>query len=321
MSSKFSDEDIKKIINMYLNENKNTVEISKIYKCSNTTIGRILRKNNINVRLIGNKRKQIQLTDREIDDICNRYINGETSVELGKIYKCSDVTIIRILRDRNIKIRKGVRRSIIKYHDYFEDINTPGKAYFLGLLISDGSVVKQKRKGRNDVISLSLDLNDKYIVELFAKELGADINSVKEYTNNGRSECYFRFSSQKMSDDLFKYGVVSNKSQATFLPILDKCLMPHLIRGIFDGDGTVYLYKEKYIRFGFYGSKEICEQINIFLNKAISSNINSVTLKSGCCLVAWQGINVARAFYDYIYQNSSEFFLKRKKNKFVENIK
>lgn len=320
MRSKFLKSDIEKIIDMYLNKNKNTVEIAKIYNCNNTTIGRILRKNNIDVKSVGNKRKQINLTSDEVNDICHRYINGETSIEIGFKYGCVDTTITRILRENNIKIRESKRRSIIKKHDYFEKIDTTSKAYFLGLLISDGCVVKQNRKGRSDVISLSLDLNDKYIVEKFAKELGADKSCVKEYKNNKRSECYFRFSSQKMSDDLSKYGVIYNKSSETFLPTLDDCLMPHLIRGIFDGDGTIYLYKNRYIRFGFYGSKEICEQLNEFMNKKLKSNINKVTSKTGCYLVAWQGLEISRKFYNYIYQDSLELFLKRKKNKFIENI-
>jgi hypothetical protein len=43
-----------------------------------------------------------------------------------------------------------------------------------------------------------------------------------------------------MAKDLEKYGVVPRKSYITYLPqSIDDKMMPHLIRGIFDGDGCI----------------------------------------------------------------------------------
>jgi len=42
-----------------------------------------------------------------------------------------------------------------------------------------------------------------------------------------------------MATDLEKFGVVPRKTLLTFLPSLSPELMPHLIRGIIDGDGSI----------------------------------------------------------------------------------
>lgn len=319
----FSKKDIDDIIDMYVNHNQNTVQIASVYKCNNTTIGKLLRRNGVDVKSIGNARKCKIFTEAESKDICEKYIEGYTSVELGKMYNCADSTITKLLRQNNIPVRRSVRRSIVKKHDYFKCIDTPNKAYFLGLLISDGSVVKQTRDNRTDVISLSLKLEDKYIVEKFALELGADKSSVKEYISKGRSECYFRFASQSMSDDLANYGIISNKTDYTYLPKIEDELIPHLIRGIFDGDGTAYVYKNgnyEYIRFGFYGSYELCKQINEILNNKIQINKNKITKKVGCYMISWQGNDAARKFCEYIYTNDDVVCLTRKRTKLENNI-
>lgn len=47
-----------------------------------------------------------KLTDQEKIDIVSRYLNGESSLKLGKEYKVSKQSILCILRVRNINIRK-----------------------------------------------------------------------------------------------------------------------------------------------------------------------------------------------------------------------
>lgn len=43
-----------------------------------------------------------------------------------------------------------------------------------------------------------------------------------------------------MAEALAKYGVVPRKSHITYLPLnIPKEMFSHLIRGIFDGDGSI----------------------------------------------------------------------------------
>lgn len=61
--------------------------------------------------------------------------------------------------------------------NYFDIINTPGKAYFLGLMFADGCICHTDKIGKfKNVLhtyrmSISLQERDKVILELFRKEL------------------------------------------------------------------------------------------------------------------------------------------------------
>ncbi|WP_421021935.1 hypothetical protein, partial [Klebsiella pneumoniae] len=81
-----------------------------------------------------------------------------------------------------------------------------------------------------------LKSEDKYILDKLNQELNG---TGKIYEPKKRNEASLAYSSKELFDDLGKYGIVPNKTFSAYVPAIDKELMPHLIRGIFDGDGTV----------------------------------------------------------------------------------
>lgn len=303
------------IIDMYVNKHMTTVEIANTIGCSSSGVERLLKKNSIKCDY---RKRMGYLSAEDVVNICDRYIAGETTVEIGKSMGLCDRTVAKVLKNNNIVLRKSARRSIIINHDYFRSIDTPQKAYFLGWMISDGSVVLQKtRPGRSRIISLELQSDDKHILEMFVSELGADPSVVKHFDK--RNHCYLRFASEEMADDLERYGVVPNKTWISYLPILNDDLMPHLLRGIFDGDGTVTIDK-KYgcPHFAFYGSEQICKDICDYLHEKIGLNKNKVS-KSTCYHVWWGGEAPSKNFSGYIYDNCGAFVLERKRQKFYNN--
>src|SRR5699024_7533211 len=86
---------------------------------------------------------------------------GETIKNIRVKYKCRSTTITNILTEAGIKISYGKTNRLAR-HDFFETINTEEKAYFLGLIIADGSVVTTS--GRSP--SIRLELIDQDILEL-----------------------------------------------------------------------------------------------------------------------------------------------------------
>lgn len=212
-------------------------------------------------------------------------------------------------------LRKAVRRSIVKNHRYFEVIDTPDKAYFLGWMISDGSVVRSKtRNGRSDVISIEIKSTDEYILHMFASYLDAKEGSVRKSEKRGHS--HFRFASNDMSNDLSKYGVVPNKTYSAYLPNIDDDLMSHLIRGYFDGNGTIVLDKNRnYGHVGIYGTEELCSQISKYMHDVIGINDNKVS-KTTCWHVWWGGRDNVKKIRDYLYKDCGDLYLTRKKKKF-----
>jgi hypothetical protein len=296
---------------MYCNQNLNTVQIAEIIGCNNSSVGKILKKNKIPRVHTPN---ELKLSDEQIRNICEKYNNGNTSKTIADEYGICDNSVTKILKANNVQIKPAKRYSKIHRHDYFKDIKTIDQAYFLGWMISDGAIIEAKtRSGRSKVISLEIHNNDRYILELFAKVLEADPSIIKCYSK--RNHVHLRFASDVMADDLSQYGVVPRKSHITYLPQLEENLMPHLLRGIFDGDGTITIDKAGCGHFAFYGSETICNQISDYLNTRLGLNRNKVS-KSTCYHVWYGGKKNVKTMMNFLYGDCGEYYLERKYLKF-----
>ncbi len=301
------------IIDMYCSQNLNTVEIARIIGCSDSSVGKILKKNNIPRTHTPN---EIRLTEEDIRNVCYRYSNNETTAEIAQTYNVCDTTIAKVLRQNGVQIRPAKRRSRIKNHSYFKTIDSVDKAYFLGWMISDGSVVECKtRTNRQKIISLEIHNKDRYILDLFADMINADKDTVKTFDK--RNHVHIRFASDEMAEDLSKYGVIPNKTQAAYLPEIREDLMHHLLRGIFDGDGTITIDKNNCGHFAFYGTQLICSQIAEHLHREIGFRINKVS-KSTCYHVWYGGRETIKTFAEYLYKDCDRFYLNRKYLKFLK---
>lgn len=303
-----------KIIEMYLN-GFNTVQIGKELGRHNASVGRFIRKQGYKNNKTGKK-----LSDEDISMIKELYISGLTSREIYGMFcnkiQCEE-TIQVIIRNANLSRPRGHRNLFCD--DYFHDINTSTKAYFLGLLLTDGNVHKPKRTNRQYVIQIGLKLEDKYILKKLKMELNSD-NKIIEYIKDNRNECYFSVSSNKMAEDLSKYKIVPNK---TFLidgmPSIKKEFYPDLIRGIFDGDGTVYILKSNNkLRFGFYGTHKLIEDIINKLNIEINIPLNKITDKDTVSFITFGAKKDILNFYNYIYYSKDVICLTRKRKKFEQ---
>lgn len=119
--------------------------------------------------------------------------------------------------------------------DYFEKIDTFEKAYWLGFLITDGSV-------KGNVVKLDLSIKDECIIDDFIKAIHAPIERKKYCTHKLNGKEYFSVLisviSKKMVNDLKKYNVVPLKTFICSFPQLDtRDLDLALLSGCFDGDG------------------------------------------------------------------------------------
>ena len=132
---------------------------------------------------------------------------------------------------------------------------------------------------------------------------------------DSRNESILSVASDIIVNDLKEYGVVNKKTFKTYLPTINKRLEPHLIRGIFDGDGTVYIRENKYLTFGFYGNHTIVNDIKILLEKELDLADNTIFDKETVSSIYYGSRKDTKKFYSYIY-NDSNIFLKRKKKKF-----
>lgn len=258
--------------------------------------------------------KTLYLSGRTIDYIYNNYFKGVCK---------SNGAINYTLKELGITRRNGCQ-AIIK-HDYFNVIDTEEKAYFIGLLLADGSVRHNKEKGESYSLRLELKVEDKYIIERLTRALGSD-NPVKECkTNKRRGEfkmkhnAYNAFNSKQLFDDLGEYEIVPNKSLTLKnLPNIDRKLMRHFIRGFFDGDGTVYITKKNNkLHFGFYGTYVFIGKLKKYLEKELNLPNNKIIKQKNAnvSFVTYSKQTDVANFYKYIYKDAT-IYLTRKKEVF-----
>ena len=183
-------------------------------------------------------------------------------------YNLSHPTITKILKDVPKYSKAKMNNPEMKEH-FFEKIDNENSAYFLGLLISDGNIFKDKTSGRQASISITLNAEDEYILEKFKNVLQS--NTTVSYDGRGCAQIAVR--SNIMANDLSNYGVIPRKSYDTYLPKISKEMMPHVIRGIFDGDGSIIAKpspkddgRNRFLHsISFCGSHQLMEDISKYL--------------------------------------------------------
>ena len=106
-------------------------------------------------------------------NIINYYLSKPmTLLEVEKKFNLSHPTITTILKDIPKYPKAKIKNPALKER-FFEKIDSEEKAYFLGLLISDGNVFKDNT-GRQASISITLDLKDEYMLLKFKEVLQAN---------------------------------------------------------------------------------------------------------------------------------------------------
>jgi hypothetical protein len=116
-------------------------------------------------------------------------------------------------------------------HDYFAEIDTEEKAYFLGLLFADGSV---QAEGKSWRIRLTLQRQDQDVVERLKQAISysGPLRGPAKYVT-------LQVSSRAMGGDLVRHGCVPRKSLVLKYPVIDERWTWPFIRGYFDGDGSL----------------------------------------------------------------------------------
>ena len=310
-----------KIIDLF-NNGYNTKDISTMLNLNQQRDYRVLKKNNIKV-----PKNMITITKVMEDNIIKSYKAGVSSVNLGKKYNMCDRTIIKILREHNVEIRKAGRESLVSNKDFFENIDTEEKAYFLGFIVADGSIGIYKNI---KTFQIMLQSQDKYILEKLRTLLGYNIEKYDEKKDSiivtqgnlkyskSKDEYALSISCSKIYDDLYSHGIYPRKTFNTSIPSgIPDNLFRHFVRGLFDGDGCITNntgYNTK--RIVFYGQNSLLEPLQNKLKEDIPT-LNNVKIfhKETLSMLTYGSKKDVEAFYHYMYDNAT-VFLTRKKNKF-----
>lgn len=266
-----------------------------------------------------------KLSEEQKEKIVNEY-NNKTSVELAKLYGVSRGQITKLWYDNNL-IGKD-RHTYPFNYNYFEEIDSPDKAYFLGFLAADGNVFRKDSKNTQSIVKLSLKSDDKYILDVFNYYLDSKkpLHITEKQNTNYISYIYsLELVSDKIAQDLEKYNIIPHKTYEYEMIQLKDELMSHYFRGYFDGDGSISICNNKIHSPSQYNisicgfihnlekMKKYLESKNIqsiiVIEKRKSKN-NKYDLPFGNLIFC--NINEKYKFLKYIYQNKQDIYLHRK---------
>jgi intein/homing endonuclease len=281
--------------------------IQNKYSISKHKVNKILKENNITKKLPGT----IPLSENLIEKCKELYLEGISTTKIAKLLNINDCTIARHLKKQSIILTPNEnKRKYALRENLLDTIDTQEKAYFLGFMWSDGNVSKRKNN-----FKISLNIKDKDILYKFAEMFYIDQPMVDISKNTASLRIY----SKKLTDRLINLGCTPAKSFTCKYPELNDELDRHFIRGLFDGDGCIYINKTR-ILVDYTGNEFLCRTLidkikllgieNIYTYKRHKDRQNNI--------ISFR-INKkkhVKLFLDYIYDNNS-ICLTRKYEKYM----
>ena len=256
-----------------------------------------------------------EIVDRAIQLITVKgYTQKEAANELNVYYR----TLLNNINTYYGKIGgyKGKKNVNSKY---FNVIDTEHKAYWLGFLTADGYLSSR------GTLELTLSEKDANHVSLFKKDLDSEHTiSIRECNINGNKfkQCRLAFTDQEIASDLRRYGINNNKTFNAYIPFehIPKHLIRHYIRGLFDGDGSVFNNGKDRINVLIACTASIAmgnDLIDCLFENDISSTYSiDKRTKNNVYSIHVNKTREIQRLYKWMY-NDSTIYLERKYNRFA----
>lgn len=220
---------------------------------------------------------------------------------------------------------------------FFDEINTEEKAYILGFLYADGCNFTSKTGQKSfQFTQLEQDLD---ILEQIKEKLKTNYPyHIEVQKTNGKKKYVLKIFSNRLCDNLSRLGVTPKKSLTLTFPKIKEDLIPHFIRGYFDGDGCIWMGKPKLVtsfdkklnkeytkfnlntKFTFSGCSTFITKLQEYLIDNIGlrkTKLNKSHGIEGFCVMEYSGRGNIKKLYDLMYNNAT-IFGARKKQKFEE---
>lgn len=212
--------------------------------------------------------KRIELERGVVDGIVVEYLSGASPVTIGSRVGVSAPTVSRILAGEGVELR-GIRDPTPnrpRYRaneDIFLDLTREADAYWLGMMLADGTVDVSGR------FRLALKSGDVAHVEAFAEFCGNfPVHDMKNggWGTNGTGLKYASVGSVVLTDRLIELGVVPAKGRVDALatPAVPDSSARHFWRGVVDGDGCIYRGANTR-QVILYGNRQTCLDFKEFL--------------------------------------------------------
>lgn len=239
------------------------------------------------------------------------YKSGKSLKQTGEIIGETKESVRWVMKKHGV----DTKRTLADYDNrkyslndfYFSKIDTEFKAYMVGFIMADGYVSQDK-----NTLTICIHKKDVVLLQRFLQDIESDSHVFKH------NKDYVRIvlCSRQIVSDLVSLGIVQCKTKVLKCPNIETELMRHLIRGYFDGDGSIWYDKNSSsYRVQFIGTKDVMETFQIFFN-----NYNKLRKTSSENIIFRYGFsgNVKTTKYLSLLYDGATIYLERKYEKFKD---
>ncbi len=338
-------------------QNVPLVEIAKRFNVSVSSLIRLKKQYDIPTnkdirRGLYEQRKQVSLERQTSPEkIKLLYWDENLSLaEIGKRFNVDRAVVFGYMKRYKIQIRnksqarklaaKEGRLSMALYevNEIFFSKWSSKMAWVLGYIYTDGNIHPQAQ----GTYCLSIPSIDLSLLQNIRKAMNST-HPIKKMEQNQKFIYKIFITRQQINNDLCRLGITPRKSLTISFPNVPDNFLPHFIRGIFDGDGSVFFEPSRRIplrvsstngsvsfvprsnksplRVSFTsGSKKFITTLesSLHLHAGLPKRTIHKTLRKSMIYSIRYGHNDSLKFFDYIYAGADESIrLERKYQKFI----
>lgn len=262
------------------------------------------------------------------NEIVMLYNSGKSMCSIARQCHVATESVKQILTENHIEIRDNNYYKCKHFNvSYFDNIDTPEKAYWLGFIYADGNVTRRKNADKFQIKLCNDDIE--HLIKL--RSCLSSTHSIGRYTQacayGEIRYCSFGIANQHLVDTLITKGVTYKKTLHLQFPsseIVPDNLLWHFIRGYFDGDGSICWTNNKNKQCGVFsivGVKDFLAPLLERIKKVVSTHVELYSYKNHPHIyeIRIGGRNLLTVLYKYLYTDAI-VFLERKYKKFSEII-
>ena len=267
------------------------------------------------LRLKKQELRRLYLEEKKsLEDIARLY--GVSRVAVWKYCQSEQLTLRSRSQARLEAQKKGkVPQNYFDINEHFFSKWSSEMAYVLGLIATDGCISKSG--------TVSLCINDKDLLEKVKTTMGSS-HAIKSYAYQ-EGLYIFNFAREKLVTDLNSLGIFTKKSLNIKFPDVPDAFLVDFIRGVFDGDGSVFFEKRSPrfpLRASFVSSSK--SFMDTLENKLRTlgmpkRNIYQHKTKNGISYMIRYAHEASIKLFNILYKKAMRngLFLKRKHDKFL----
>lgn len=299
-------------------EGLSAYRIAKNLGCSKCSVLRFLKSRGTTTKHKCKVDYNNLLKDRE-DEVIELYNGGKTCEEIGKITGHSQSRVSILLKNSGKQIRDY--RYYVNEH-FFDSIDSEKTAYVLGWFYSDGCVDNngklriQIQKEDEDILYQIKDLME-YEGPLY------EIPPPKKYPHR-KHQVTLTINRKALANRLIQLGCTPHKSLILTFPdfsVVPEIYLPHFIRGVFDGDGSIVVKDDKYLNVSITSCESFIQPLRDYLRIKLEIDTKHYYRyeHTNTLQMMITHTKYAKKFLNWMYQDAN-FYLTRKFTKYQEYL-